>query len=310
MVVSASRNGVLAAWRRPGLAILLWVWSLLLSLPLALPAWTWLQSGTARTPDADVLLDRFTFAVIGDLLRADSSLSLLVPVFLATVFVAIVGQALTGGGLIEVLTSEDARPFLHRFFRGAGHFFWRFLRAGICAWLLFGIAAAIITVAFGPIGRALEGLDWEPAQYLGVAARLLVIALLALFITLGFDYARIRMAREDSRRALRAFFASVWFVAVHPRATLGVWLVMAVATAIVLALHFVLGARLPASGWAGILLALGAQQGVILVRAGLRVALIAGEIDVWTRIVPGAPAAAGVEPSPAGAGADSLLEVR
>jgi hypothetical protein len=284
MVLTCSRNGLLAAWRRPGLAILLWAWSVLLALPLTLPAWTWLQGGTARTPDADLLLDRFSFAVMGDLLRADPSLNLLVPAFLATALVAVVGQALTGGGLIEVLTSDDARSFLHRFFRGAGHFFWRFLRAGIYAWLLFGIASVIVTVAFGPVSRALEEMDWEPARYLGLAVRLLILALLALFVTLAFDYARIRMAREDSRRALRAFFGSLWFVARHPRATFGVWLVLAVALAVVYAAYGAYRTYVPSNTWVLILLMVVVQQVTLLVAAGVRVALVAGEIGVWDRI--------------------------
>jgi len=286
MVLTCSRNGLLAAWRRPGLAVLLWAWSVLLALPLTFPAWTWLQGGTARTPDADLLLDRFSFGAMGDLLRTDPSLNLLVPAFLATALVAVVGQALTGGGLIEVLTSDDARSFLHRFFRGAGHFFWRFLRAGIYAWLLFGIASAIFTVAFRPVSRALEEMDWEPAWYLGLAARLLILALLALFVTLAFDYARIRMAREDSRRALRSFFSSLWFVARRPKATFGVWLVVAVLTAAVFAVYLAFCEIVPAVSWATILLALAVQQATILVRAGLRVALIASEIAIWTRMAP------------------------
>ena len=286
VVLTCSRHGFLAAWRRPGLAVLLWAWSLLLSLPLTLPAWTWLQGRTARTPGADMLLERFNFAVVGDLLRTDSPLALLAPAFFATVLIAIVGQALTCGGLIEVLTSDDARPFLHRFFRGAGHFFWRFLRAGICAWLVFGVAAVIFTLAYTPVSRALEGMEWEPAWYLGLAARLLVLGLLALFATLAFDYARIRMAREDSRRALRTFFASLWFVAAHPRATFGLWVVMAVALAAVYAAYAGFHSYVPSNTWSSILLMAAAQQITVLVAAWLRVALLGGEIAIWARLAP------------------------
>jgi hypothetical protein len=289
LVLTCARNGFLAAWRAPGLAMLLWAWSLLLSIPLTLPAWTWLHGATARAPEADILLERFSFAAVGDLLRADSSFSLLVPAFFATVLVAVVGQALAGGGLIEVLTTDDARPFLHRFFRGAGHFFWRFLRAGIYAWLACGIAVAIFTLAYTPISRALEGMAWEPARYLGQAARLLILALVALLVTLALDYARIRMAREGSRRVLRSILGSLWFVAGHPKATFGLWLVTAIALAALYAAYAAFRSYVPSSTWGLILLMAGVQQLTVIAAAWLRVALLGGEIAIWARLAPPPP---------------------
>ena len=287
MVISVARAGLVAAWRRPGLASLLWAWSLVLALPLTLPAWSWLHGATARAPESDILLQRFSFAAIADLLRADSPLALVVPALVATALVAIVGQALTAGGLIEVLITDDARPFLHRFFRGAGHFFWRFLRVGLYAWLACGVAASSVALAFAPIVSVLGEMTWEPAAHMARAARLPIVALLVLLIAVAFDYARIRVAREGSRHALLAFLRSLWFVVRHPRATLGLWFVMAAALAAIYAAYGAFRAYVPSDTWATILLMAAVQQLTILVAAGLRVALVAGEVAVWERYNPG-----------------------
>lgn len=283
MVITCARTGLSAASRRPGLASLLWLWNLAFASVLALPVWTWWHGATARAPEADRLLSRFSFSVFGELVRNDPSITTLVSTFWAVALLALVGQAFVAGGTIEVLTSDDARPFLHRFFRGAGHFFWRFLRAGLVGAVAFLPVALVLTAAFGPINRALEEADWEPAWYLGQATFLFLLALLALVVFLALDYARIRMARDDSRRTIRAFFGGVRFVATHPRATIGVWLVIAVLTAVVFALYLAYDEIVPATTWGAILLTLVVQQLTVWLRAGLRVAMVAGEIEVWDR---------------------------
>jgi hypothetical protein len=294
MVLTCARRGFGAAWRRPGLAILLWAWSLILSLPLALPAWSWLLAGTSRAPETDLLLQRFSFAALADLVRTDPSIRWLVPAFVATALVAIVGQALAGGGLIEVLTAEDERPFPHRFFRGAGHFFWRFLRVGVYAWIGCGVAVALIAMAFEPLSVVLGELVWEPAAYLGLAVELLLVAAALLLVTIAFDFARIRMALDDSRRALRSLFSSLWFVISHPIATGGVFLVVAVALTAVYAAYAAFRASMPSNSWGLILLMAVAQQLTVIAAAWLRVALLGGELAVWERLAPpvaSAPAA-------------------
>lgn len=286
MVITCSRDGLLAAWRRPGLVVVLWVWNLLFAAVIAIPAWRWWYDSTAWKPEADVLLRRFSLGVMAELLRNDSSPGLLITVFLALAVVAFIGQALVAGGTIEVLTSDDARSLPHRFFRGAGHFFWRFLRVAVVGALTLLISATAVLAAFGPLGRALGEVDWEPAWYLGQVTSLLIIALLALVVVLAVDYARIQMATEDSRRAVVTLFRSLWFVIGHLRATVGLWFVMAAATAALLASYLFLRTVVPSDTAGLILLIVVLQQAAMLVRAGLRVALVGGEIEVWERYNP------------------------
>lgn len=261
--------------------MVLWVWNLLFAAVIALPAWQWWYGSTAWSPEADIFLSRFSMGVMTELLRSSTALGVFFTTFLALALVAFVGQALVAGGTIAVLTSDDARPLLPRFFRGGGHFFWRFLRASIVGALVFAVGAVVVVAVAWPIGRVLGEVDWEPAWYLGQAMALTILALMALAVGLALDYARIRMAREDSRRALRAFVRGLAFVARHPRATLGVWLVVAVLTGVLFAVYFTCGEIVPAASTATILLMAVAQQTTMFVRAGLRVALVGAEVDVW-----------------------------
>ena len=57
------------------------------------------------------------------------------------------------GGILEVLGSkEDARVFMHRFFRGGGHFFWRFLRLSVMAFVGGAIVAGVVAAVPEPVG--------------------------------------------------------------------------------------------------------------------------------------------------------------
>jgi hypothetical protein len=78
----------------------------------------------------------------------------------------------------------------------------------------------------------------------------------------------------------------------HPRATLGLWAGTATLFAVVMGLYALVRTLGPAAAWAGIAVMLLAQQAVILARAGLRVALFAGEIALVERLASPAPESA------------------
>jgi hypothetical protein len=75
----------------------------------------------------------------------------------------------------------------------------------------------------------------------------------------------------------------------HPVATVGMWLAVAALFAAVLALYLGLRQVLPAATWSGIAAMLLLQQAVMLARAGLRVALFAGEVELVERLLPVVP---------------------
>jgi hypothetical protein len=122
--------------------------------------------------------------------------------------------------------------------------------------------------------------------------RLSLAALAALVALVALDVARVRIVREDERRAVRLYWGSLALVLRHPRATLGLWAGTATLFAVVMGLYALVRTLVPAAAWAGIAVMLLAQQAVILARAGLRVALFAGEIALVERLASPAPESA------------------
>src|SRR5512134_27362 len=130
MLTTCLRSGWHAAFGHRALALTLWAWNGLLALAAALATWRWLDAAFAFAPESDKLLERFRLGIVIELLQYDrfSPLSAVNGAAIGLLILAAISNPLVSAGLMEVLVTSDERPMLHRFFRGAGHFFWRFAR--------------------------------------------------------------------------------------------------------------------------------------------------------------------------------------
>jgi hypothetical protein len=148
MTLAFLRAGLRDAARQPRLALALWLVNLVLAGAAAAPALLMFREVLSYAPEGDRLLQGFSFGIVVELLRADAAPYRLLLLFAAAAAaLAVLANAFTTGGVLDVLTTDDRRRFLHRFGRGGGHFLARFLRVGLVAGLvLFGAGAS-------PFGR-------------------------------------------------------------------------------------------------------------------------------------------------------------
>jgi hypothetical protein len=298
VIVTATREGLGALRRAPRLAVTLWLVNLTLALAAGVPGWLALRSAIGLLPGADALGDGFSLGILVDLIEMRPGL--LGGLFLSALGVAflglVVGAAVTGGAL-EVLASRDDRPFAHRFGRGAGRFFSRFLRAGILASLAGALTAALLA---GPLlavgGRMRRESGHEALSGLVSLAGVAVAALVVVLALLALDAARIRIVREDPRRVLPLLRSGFAVVIGHPVKWLGTWGVNALLVALALGLYVAFRNAVPAGTGALVLLMILAQQTFVLVRSGLRVALLGSEVALVERLRPLPPAPASPAP--------------
>lgn len=297
MIARATREGLAAAGRNPRLAATLWLVNLTLALAVGVPGWLGLRSAVAERPGADALADGFSLDVLRDLVE-------LQPGLLGGLFLSAAGAAFLGlllgaavtGGVLEVLMSRDDRPFAHRFGRGAGRFFVRFVRAGLLAGVAGALAAALLA---GPLfavgGRLRRESGAEVASLIVSAGAVLVAGLVLLLALLALDAARIRIVREDARRVLPLLRSGVAVVLGHPVKWLGTWGANALLGALALGAYLAYRDAVPAGTSPLVLLMAVAQQAFVLARAWLRVALFGSEIALVERLRPPQPA---FEPEP------------
>jgi acyl dehydratase len=280
-------RGISHAARQPRLVLLLWLANLALAAIVALPVGIALAKALPRAPAADALRDGFDVGIAAEIARDDPGLARSVQAaFGAAAFVALLVAPFLAAGTVETLSSRDDRPFAHRFGRGAGHFGGRFLRAGLAALPLAALGAALLGGPLFALRHRLEDTaSFETRSLLGLAGAAgaglgLLVALLAL------DYARLDIARRDSRQPMRLVWRGLRFVLRHPFATLGLWAANALVVVLGVALYLALRSALPAASWPAILIMVVAQQMVALARAGLRVALWSGERALLDEVAP------------------------
>jgi hypothetical protein len=288
-MVTSILKGFWTALKNPKLVLLLWAWNLLLGVAAVMPARAWLSSVLNTATETESLLTRFNFGAFSDALKYNdvNPLSLVIASLLGVGCVALIGNAFMNGGLVEAVGSpSDSRTFMHRFFRGGGHFFWRFVRLGLLAGVTGAIAVAIVAGVMGALTSPLGDSKWEPAGLFWGVVTLTVSGLVALLFVLALDYARIRVVRDGSRGMLRVFVESLAFVLRHVVATYGIALVYLVMVGLVLLAYVAHEASWTTSTWAAILVLLGVQQILMLARTGLRVVQVGAEWEYYAAAVP------------------------
>lgn len=277
------------AWRTPRLTLLLWGSHLAIAGVAFYPVLRHLDGALAQSPAGDEFLRRFSLPLFADLMRAGGTWGGAIGQLLTVVVVlTLLWNVLAAGGALESLLSGDPPRLAHRFGRGAGRFFGRFLRMGLAAapmaLLLAGVFAGPIFGIRGSLDDSAEGAKF----WLGLAG--VMVALCAiLLVQLALDLARVRVARDDVSKGVRVFRSTLGAVLRRPWQVLAIWVPLALAFAVVSALYLGLRQILPAGAGAPLLALFLAQQLVMIARAGMRVALWSGEIALVDRKWPAAP---------------------
>jgi len=138
--------------------------------------------------------------------------------------------------------------------------------------------------------------EWEPAGYLVGIGNILALVIVGALFLLALDYARIRVARDDSRSMFKAYFAALGFVLRHLPTTYGVAIPIVAMLAVLMVCYLAYETITPAaSTWGAIATLFLIHQAVVLGRVFLRVSLVGAErhVDLVKRpIQVPAPAAA------------------
>lgn len=152
------------------------------------------------------------------------------------------------GGVIDRL-ARDRKTRAHGFFAAAGVHFWRFLRLGIIAFIvylfLFGsVHGWLFSDLYDGLTRDMTS---ERTAMLIRLASYLAFGAVLVVVNAVFDYARIRIVVEDRRSALGAFVAGSRFVRRHAGRVATLYLLNGLAFALLIFLYALLSPGAPAS---------------------------------------------------------------
>lgn len=283
MITTCLRSAWRAAFGHGGLALTLWIWNAVLALVAGVATWRWFDTAFAYAPESDKLLERFHIGLAIELMQYDrfSPLTLLNGAVLALVVIGAVSNPLVAGGVMEILIWQDRRPALHRFFRGAGHFFTRYLRlliiSAVAALLLFVVVGALTRLITAALGES----SWERTWLAAAIGRLVLLGAVVGFVAAVLDIARAQVATADgeSRGMLRVWFGAARLAMRHIGVVAALGVSYVVVTGLLIAAFMLVSGAFPARTWVGIAALFVIQQAFMIGRAGLRVARAGAAVE-------------------------------
>lgn len=222
----------------------------------------------------------------------------------------LLAHILIAGGAIHRLVHGG------RILDGAGLYFWRYARLAVYSLPFYGIVLAI----FGGWNKAAdklwgEGLEAKPLMLAEWGGQALLVLLLGAVATV-FDYAKVRLAVDGSRKSLRAAFGSARFVVGNFGRTIGGWAAVSVVGVLMFVLWRTVENAVESRTMGAVLLLLLVQQVYVLSRVWVRLMYwgVAIELDGALRLPPEEPpgvlAAVPAGPPPLEGGAEAVPEQR
>jgi hypothetical protein len=287
---------VIRAGRMP---LVFWFYTLVFALAVVLPAGAILYSELGHSLYAERMLENFDLQWLTEMLNETGGLPL--DVFPPLIALVAAGYVLLStflaGGALTVFASEEGsyRPGL--FYEGCGRNFGRLFRLLLVSAVFYGVVLAV-SVALKALGKSIwgEGMEERPLVIFGWFRTGLTVLLL-LVVNMIFDYAKIRLVVEDSRKSWRAALGSVKLVFRNLGGTAATYgLVALLAVALALAYAAVCG-FIPRNLALGMALLLVMQQAFVLSRIGVKLLFFGSQLEIY-RGVTAAPALAEEPPPP------------
>jgi hypothetical protein len=198
----------------------------------------------------------------------------------ATILAFVVVQIFLTGGIIDRY-ARDMRLGSYGFLAACGAVFFRLLRLGAAAllfyWLLFVEIRPAIEAAQSLLTR---DVTVERQAFAVYAIATLGFVLVVAAVNLVFDFAKIRLVVEDRRSAVGALASGLRFVARHPMAAAGLYVINVLVFAAVLVLYAIAAPSAAVSGWA-LVWTLFVTQLFILARLWARLVFVASETALF-----------------------------
>jgi hypothetical protein len=187
-------------------------------------------------------------AVLDNLSAFADNLPLATTIAGATAAWLVIWSFLSGGVLDRYARNRPTRA--HGFFAACGVHFWRFLRLGVLASLLYALMFAFVHewIFEGALPKLTRDMNVERTAFSVRLAGYAVFGLLLVLVNIVMDYARVRIVVEDRRSAVGALIAGARFVRRHAGSALALYLLNVLAFLAVVGMYAVAAPGAPGPG--------------------------------------------------------------
>jgi len=237
--------------KRIKIAFYLWAVNILFSLVVMAPLYFLLQNQFSRSLLGDQMAKGDDFLIwLGDFIYKSKDIYpalfgwILVPLGLYLVF-----NIFLDGGVIGRIAAPAEKTNLSGFFSDCGKYFFRFFRVFLISVIgyiiLFGIVFRLISVAFN-LWKKNASTEWP--LIFASNLKFLIAVLLFSIVRMFFDYVKIRLIVEDSKKAVRATLINFSYVGKRFLKAWGLYLLVGLVVVIFFMICTVIHRILPESG--------------------------------------------------------------
>jgi hypothetical protein len=265
-------------WR---MLLLLFIINLIAAILLTMPLNGFLDQTIVNSSAADKIAFNMNFDYLSDLIinysEAFNSVFSSSFIMTAVILYLLIGTFLAGGILGSFHSGEKFS--LKSFFGFCGKYFWAFFRLLLIGLLFF----VVIVLIYKGIGKGFSALlgdsPNEPLVFALFVIRHAIFLFLFLFLTMVFDYAKIRAVVKGGRSMWRVALGSFSFVFHHSGRTLGLYYFIGIAGVAVFAAYFSIAHYLiPATMVIGLLIW---QQLYSAARMGIRMLFYSSQLELY-----------------------------
>jgi hypothetical protein len=276
-------RGFRGSARKGRMLVYLWLVNILFSLIMVTPFYFLLQKDFSRSLAGEKLVQGLDLLSLGDIIfKYQGVSSLFVGWMLVPSLLFLFLQIFLNGGIIGRIAAGEEKINICNFFGDCGKYFWRFLR-------VFLISIIGYLVVFGLLGRILSAIykAWiknaatEWTVIIASLLRLLVLLLLFSLVKMFFDYAKIRLVAEQSKKAVRATVLNFSFLRGRFFKAWGLFLIVGLVFIVLSAIYLAIARVLPPTRLIPMVIVFLWQQAYVFARAWVGVLFFSTEYDFF-----------------------------
>ncbi len=213
-IFNAFGQGFRTARQKVRVLAYLWLFYFLFSFFLVAPFYFIFQKEFSRSAMGERLFQGLDFLWLGDLIYRYQDFSAVFVGWLAVpIIIFLLFHIFLNGGIIGRIAAGEEKVTLQSFCGDGGKYYWRFFR-------VFLLSLVVYVIVFGIIGRAvsapfklwIKNAANQWTTLIASSLRLLLFLLLFSIVKMFFDYVKIRLVAEHSKKTLRAFLLSFSFL--------------------------------------------------------------------------------------------------
>lgn len=212
--LNAFGKGFETTKKRIRVGLYLWLANFLFSLLILTPFYFILTKNFSRSLLADQLARGVDFLWLGDVIyKAKDSYYIFLAWLIVPGIFFLLFSVFLNGGIIGRVASQEQGISLSDFLADCEKYFFRFLRvfllSSVVYIVVFGFLFKIISL---PLKLWEKNASTEWPLLISSNLKLLLLVLIFSMIRMFFDYVKVRMVVEDSRKSLRATLLNLSFV--------------------------------------------------------------------------------------------------